>query len=111
MSKIGDFNIAMTEKVNELGYETVEEAIANGWDSNEFYMSYMEEAKDEQEKAHEAWLKEKDSVLNKLTAIEQYFITEEKASSTLGAYEEAFIESQLRDYAKDTIEFIKKGEQ
>lgn len=66
MSKIGNFNLEMTEKVNELGYDTVEEAIADGWDSNEFYASYHEVKRDEQEKAHEAWLKEKQVVVGDL---------------------------------------------
>lgn len=61
MSKIGALNLEMTEKVNELGYDTVEEAIADGWDSNEFYASYKE-----QDVAHEAWLKEKAEVLGDL---------------------------------------------
>lgn len=61
MSKIGALNLEMTEKVNELGYDTVEEAIADGWDSAEFYASYKE-----QDAAHEAWLKEKAEVLGDL---------------------------------------------
>lgn len=110
MSKIGNFNLEMTEKVNELGYDTVEEAIADGWDSNEFYLSYHEEKRNELDEAHKAWLEEKESVLNKLEAIEQYFTTEEKASATFGAMEEAFIESQLKDYAKSAIKFVKEAE-
>lgn len=58
MSKIGTYNLAMTEKVNELGYDTVEEAVADGWDSSEFYASYI---KDEQEQAHKEWLEEQAS--------------------------------------------------
>ena len=66
MSKIGQYNLELTEKVNELGYDTVEEAIADGWDSNEFYASYHEVERDEQDKAHEAWLKEKQVVMGDL---------------------------------------------
>ncbi len=66
MSKIGQYNIEMTEYVNELGYETVEEAIADGWDSAEFYASYRKQTEDEQTKAHEAWLEEKQIVLGDL---------------------------------------------
>lgn len=67
MSKIGQYNLELTEKVNELGYDTVEEAIADGWDSNEFYASYHEEVRDaEQDKAHEAWLREKAEVIGDL---------------------------------------------
>lgn len=94
MSKIGDFNIAMTEKVNELGYETVEEAIADGWDSNEFYMSYMKEARDEQEKAHEAWLKEREQVLGELISV----------------YNDIDVPKDCKSYIKHAIELIKKGE-
>ena len=71
MSKMSQIHAEMTEHVNELGYETVEEAIADGWDSAEFYASYEKQnmvptpykPKDEQTKAHEAWLKEKEIVL------------------------------------------------
>lgn len=66
MSKISQIHAEMTERVNELGYETVEEAIADGWDSAEFYASYKEPAKDEQTKAHEAWLKRKEVVVGDL---------------------------------------------
>ena len=66
MSKIGNLNLEMTEKVNELGYDTVEEAIADGWDSNEFYLSYHEEKRNELDEAHKAWLEEKETIINGL---------------------------------------------
>lgn len=74
MSKISQIHAEMTERVNELGYETVEEAIADGWDSAEFYASYGKQnmipapykPKDEQTKAHEAWLKRKEVVVGDL---------------------------------------------
>jgi hypothetical protein len=67
MSKMSQIHAEMTERINELGYETVEEAIADGWDSAEFYASYKEPVKDEQTKAHEAWLKRKEVVVGDLT--------------------------------------------
>lgn len=105
MSKIGQFNIAMTEKVNELGYETVEEAIADGWDSNEFYMSYMKEVKDEQEKAHDAWLKEREEVVNGLKRMLDLW----KGPYT--DYELACALGQYQDNLGKAIEFIERGEQ
>lgn len=95
MSKIGTYNLAMTEKVNELGYDTVEEAIADGWDSNEFYASYI---KDEQEQAHKEWLKEKIVVLGDLRNLLTGMSVAGKSDTT----EFGII--------KRTIEFIQKGE-
>lgn len=97
MSKIGEFNLAMTEKVNELGYDTVEEAIADGWDSNEFYMSYMKEAKDELEEAHKAWLEEKRKVLSDLAYTWTYLHNNNLTKDA--------------DAVERAINFIEKGEQ
>jgi hypothetical protein len=98
MSRIGQANIEMTERVNELGYETVEEAIADGWDSAEFYASYKESVKDEQTKAHEAWLDEKKVIIGDLT------------NMLIGLHAQG--KSDGTDYAviKRTLDFITRGE-
>lgn len=109
MSKVGQFNIAMTEKVNELGYETVEEAIADGWDSNEFYMSYMKEVKDEQEKAHEAWLEEREIVLSKLDEVLGFF---KRISNYKEVSKELKKESNMNiGRIRRAMNFIERGEQ
>lgn len=99
MSKIGQYNIEMTEYVNELGYETVEEAIADGWDSAEFYASYRKQTEDEQTKAHEAWLEEKKKVLGGLMSLYLGYSSAGKSDST-----EASI-------VLGAMDFINKGEQ
>ena len=109
MSKIGNFNIAMTEKVNELGYDTVEEAIADGWDSNEFYASYMEAARREQEKAHDAWLKERADVISGLHAVRVYL---EKLQGRTTEDKEKLLEvsmllDKMHTYTEQAIEFIR----
>lgn len=107
MSKIGNFNIAMTERVNELGYDTVEEAIADGWDSNEFYESYMEEARSEQEKAHNAWLADKTKVMSNLSKDAARLLMFAKISED--ERQAAWIE-HIADDLVEAVNFIDKGE-
>ena len=104
MSKIGQYNIEMTEYVNELGYETVEEAIADGWDSAEFYESYRKQTEDEQTKAHEAWLKEREEVIKGLERMIDLW----KGNYT--DYELSYALYQYQDALVKAIDFIKKGE-
>lgn len=60
MSKMSTINLEAQEEVETLGYSTVGEAIADGWDSAEWM------ATREQEKAHQAWLNKKETIINKL---------------------------------------------
>lgn len=63
MSKIGRVALEAQEEVlNPLGYSTVDEAIADGWDSAE----WMAARESEQEKAHEAWLNEKQILMHEV---------------------------------------------
>lgn len=64
MSKIGRVNLELQEEANELGYGTVQEAIADGWEANEVAATLTK--KDELEEAHKAWLKEKEEVIKGL---------------------------------------------
>ena len=73
MSKMSQLHAELSEQANELGYETLEEAQANGYTIN-----YQEgklvkyeccDLAKEQEKAHEAWEKEKQQVLDELTDV------------------------------------------
>lgn len=66
MSKMSQLHAELSEQANELGYETLEEAQANGYTIN-----YQEgklvkyeccDLAKEQEKAHEAWLEEREEV-------------------------------------------------
>ena len=106
MSKIGRVNLELQEEANELGYDTVQEAIADGWEANEIAATLTK--KDELREAHEAWLKEK--VLEELDVLNTYFKEIIDASAVEHNLEETFIFTQLKGYVKDAIEFIKKGE-
>ena len=94
MSKIGRVNLELQEQVNEWGYDTVEEAIADGWDANEAMATLVGRVDEDEEleNAHKAWLKEKEEVIKGL----QYVATQ-----TTGAKEE---------YVRKAIDFIEKGE-
>lgn len=108
MSKIGRVNLELTEEANELGYDSVGEAIADGWEANEVAATLTK--KDELREAHEAWLKEKEEVLEELDVLNTYFEESIDAAAALQSLEEAFIFTQLKGYVKDAVEFIKKGE-
>lgn len=65
MSKMSNIHLELTEQANELGFESIEEAEANGYHigyTSKGWKLQLDMAK-AQEKAHEAWLKEKESVL------------------------------------------------
>ena len=72
MSKIGRVNLELQEEANELGYDTVQEAIADGWEANEIAATLTK--KDELEDAHEAWLKEREDILKKLRRIRLFLL-------------------------------------
>lgn len=63
MSKMGNLYIELTEQANELGFESVEEALGKGY---EVVHGELQKKEDEQAKAHEAWLKRKDVVVGDL---------------------------------------------
>lgn len=62
MSKIGQYALDIQEQVNEMGFSTIQEALDAGY---EVIDDTLVKA-DELEKAHEAWLKEKDELLGDL---------------------------------------------
>ena len=100
MSKIGRVNLELQEQANELGYDTVQEAIADGWEANEIAATLTK--KDELEEAHEAWLKEKEEVLESLDEIATYF-------ESMG-YPDNYVPTKHGKTIRHAIEFIKKGE-
>lgn len=71
MSKMSNLALELDELAVELGFEDLEDAMNNGYewvqdDNNEPHLVKIE---DEQEKAHEAWLKERDEVLDGLDIV------------------------------------------
>lgn len=68
MSKMSNIAMELDERAVELGFADHLEAMANGydWGVGEDGVAFLWKAEDEQEKAHEAWLKERDEVLGGL---------------------------------------------
>lgn len=89
MSKIGQVNLELQEQANELGFETVQEALDNGYEVDYEKQVLIEP----QEAAHKAWLKEKGEVLEDLGHLKNIY---------KGVYQDEQI-------IEHTIEFIKKG--
>lgn len=76
MSKMSQLHAELTQQASELGFESIEQALANGYEVD--YDNYklvehklgwsetVEYLAKEQEKAHEAWLKKRDEVISSL---------------------------------------------
>lgn len=98
--------IQLQERAEELGFSTITEALDAGYhevqdlDSNTFTLEKIDIAGYEQEKAHEAWLKEKDEVLHLLESVKEDIIDLNGGNNNYVAIDEL-------DYV---IDFIEKGE-
>ena len=94
--------IQLQECAEELGFETIQQALDAGYhevqdlDSNTFTLEKIDVAGYEQEKAHEAWLEEKQQVLEEQRELHDHLM--ELGYDTLA-------ESVFK-----AIEFIEKGE-
>lgn len=103
MSKIGRVNLELTEQANELGYDTVQEAIADGWEANEVAATLTcTDTYKELEQAHETWLKEKEKLLKNLDKVAEYF-------EAMG-YPNDYIPTQHGKVIRNAIDFIDRGE-
>lgn len=103
MSKTGNYYLELQEQANELGYETVEEAITDGCKvdiSKQKLITPLEQKIDDEktelEKAHEAWLEEKKALLEELENLHDYFVEEDDLHYSI--------------VVAKAIEFIKRGE-
>lgn len=65
MSKMSDIHLDLTEQANELGFESIGEAEQAGYGVDWKNIKLIK-VEDEQDKAHEAWLKEQQIVLGDL---------------------------------------------
>lgn len=117
MSKMGKLNLALQEQAEELGYSTVQEALDDGYEVihsgsmgqllrkdgaiNKKCLPLNVQAylANEQEKAHEAWLEEKKSVLAGLKKVRNDL-------NSFG-YDWAIKDAGI---VERTIDFIYKGE-
>ena len=100
MSKIGQVNFELQEQANELGFETVQEALDNGYVvGTELFGDAPRlikpiDMQKELEEAHKAWLKEKEKVLEDLNYLAK-------------VYDNVNPDMYI---IKRTIDFIEKGE-
>lgn len=96
MSKMSWLHVELTEKANELGFESIEEAEQNGYEISMDGMTptLKPNTKKQLELAHKAWLEEKRQVLNDLDIV---------AHSDSVPFEH-------KEIVKQAIEFIRKGE-
>lgn len=110
MSKMSQLHAELTEQATELGFETIQDALNSGYDVDyekgklaKRGLSYSETVEflaKEQEKAHEAWLKEKHEVLHLLESVKEDIINLNGGDNDHPAIGEL-------DYV---INFIEKGE-
>lgn len=92
MGKMSQLHAELSEQASSLGYQSIEEAEANGYE-----IDYTRGALvDGRELAHEEWLKERDEVIRDLDHI------------ALGYAEAGFDDHAEKLYK--AINFIKKGE-
>lgn len=95
MSKLSQLHAELSEQAAELGFESIGEAEQAGygvdWENAKLIL-----VEDQQEQAHQAWLKERDSLLNKL-----YICASACEKDGHGARAQAVYEA---------IDFIKRGE-
>ena len=94
--------IQLQERAEELGFSTITEAIDAGYHEVQDLVAgtFTLEKIDEQEKAHEAWLKEKNKVLGGLDLIVLHLDRRDIDKFTI----------QVRRIIENTIDFVKKGE-
>lgn len=101
MSKMSELHRELSEQAYDLGFISLEDAKNHGWRVNyeqaklepPVVQPSLDEIK-EQEKAHEAWLKEKEEVLDGLISV----------------YSDVDVPRDLKKYIEHAIEFVKKGE-
>ena len=91
MSKISQLHAELTEQAYDLGFESIEDAERNGYEVD--YLNAKLYKPDEQEQAHEAWLKETQDLLKRVDKV----------------WKDPTYD-QLIDLVNELVCFIKKGE-
>ena len=98
MSKMSEIAMELDDQAIELGFESYEEAIAKGYEVDyencKLINPYVLDR--EQDKAHEAWVKERDNLLKEM-------------KERVGAYRQHGYNYDMQLMEK-AIEFIEKGE-
>ena len=102
MSKMNDIALQLDERAVELGFADHLEALGNGyeWGIKDNGEAFLFNLKEEQEKAHEAWLEEKHEILHLLESIKEDIIDLNGGNNNHVAIDEL----------DQVIDFIEKGE-
>lgn len=104
MSKMSMIHAELTEQCARLGFQDLGEAEQAGY-GVDWQNARLIKVEDEQEKAHEAWLEERDEVIKGLERL----IALEKLLSKVYGDEFGASESNIKDLQR-AIDFIQKGE-
>lgn len=107
MSKMSQLHAELTEQAYDLGFESIEDAENNGYeviyDGENF--ARLVRSEDEQELAHEDWLRERKEVLEGLENVLKH-----THDQPLTDYEILCVINYNTKAIEHAIEFIKKGE-
>lgn len=76
MSKMSQLHAELSEQTAELGFESLGEAEQAGY-GVDWENGKLIKVEDELEKAHEAWLEEREEVLEELRNLHEYFVEED----------------------------------
>lgn len=76
MSKMSQLHAELSEQAAELGFESLGEAEQAGY-GVDWENGKLIKVEDELEKAHEAWLEEREEVLEELRNLHEYFVEED----------------------------------
>ena len=99
MSKMSNIAMQLDEKAVELGFADHLEALGNGyeWGVGQDGEAFLFKPEDEQEKAHEAWLEERDSVIESL---DNAIYHNKRLNGGKGTYE-AVVMQRAKDFIKE----------
>lgn len=99
MSKMSQLHAELSEQAYELGFESIGEAEQAGY-GVDWENAKLIKLEDEQEKAHKAWLEEKEEILRRLQNL-----YDELVYIKTDDFNMEYLET-----VKDSMEFIKRGE-
>ena len=115
MSKMSQLHAELSEQATELGFESLEEALANGYEvdyeEGELVNPYVLSDKAHEE-AHEEWVKERDNYLEILDVVKDVLTDINNGLIMSGDVEliQAWQLEVLASELERAIEFFKKGE-
>lgn len=97
MSKMSQLHAELSEQAYELGYLTLDQALADGYEVD-YRTSRLEKSVDGREQAHNDWLKRKELILKALNNLYDNYVE--------GSFKVRF----EKEVIKEAIDFIKEGE-